>query len=169
MPFSPQFSKLAETAVVADRFSQLYRNMRPNIDTEVSRIGSGDSRSPGRAEAAGRQARYSALGLLRAADQARQERPRTIGAAPKGGKALLRPVARLSAILPAISLRMTSLTSTRAHRVAPRSLVQLGEPYDVRLVQGRLEPVDSFNALAEPIPFSVGQCRDDLADVLMSG
>jgi hypothetical protein len=92
MPFSPQFSKLAETAVVADRFSQLYRNMRPNIDTEVSRIGSDDSRSPGRAEAAARQARYSALGLLRAADQARQERPRTIGAAPKGGKALLRPV-----------------------------------------------------------------------------
>jgi hypothetical protein len=164
MPFSPRFSKLAETAVVADRFSQLYRNMRPNIDTEVSRIGSDDSRSPGRAEAG-----YSALGLLRAADQARQERPLSSGAAPKGGKALLRPVARLSAILPAISLRMTSLTSTRAHRVAPRSLVQLGEPYDVRLVQGRLEPVDSFNALAEPIPFSVGQCRDDLADVLMSG
>ena len=83
---------LADPAVVGDRLSQLYRNMRSNIDTEVSRIGSDDSRSPGRAEAAGRQARYSVLGFLRAADQAGQERPGTIGAAPKGRKALLRPV-----------------------------------------------------------------------------
>ena len=46
------------------------------------------------------------------------------------------------------------------------TLAQLGEPYDVR---SRLKPVDSFNAFAEPNPFSVGQCRDDLANVLMSG
>jgi transcriptional regulator GlxA family with amidase domain len=38
MPSDRQFSKLAESAAVGDRLSQLYRNMRSNIDKEVSLI-----------------------------------------------------------------------------------------------------------------------------------
>jgi hypothetical protein len=39
MPSDRQFSMLADPAVVGDRLSQLYRNMRSNIDMEVRRIG----------------------------------------------------------------------------------------------------------------------------------
>jgi hypothetical protein len=40
MPSDRQFRMLAEPAVAGDRLSQLYRNMRSNIDMEVRRIGS---------------------------------------------------------------------------------------------------------------------------------